>query len=63
MRTLVFSLSVVIFPATALQKALQSLLGVRKSLSQGGEEGRGMGPTGPRMGRALNHKHAIALIK
>lgn len=61
MQTFIFNLKGVIFPAMALQKALQSLLGVRKS--QGSEDGRGMGPTGPRMGRALNHKHAIALIK
>lgn len=53
MRTSVFNLSAVIFPAGALQKALQSLLRVRKWLLQGSEEGRGMGPTGPWMGREL----------
>lgn len=51
------------FLALSQKEALQSLLGVRKWLLQGRREGRGMGPAGPRMGRALNHKQTIALIK
>lgn len=43
MRISVLNLSIVIFLAVALRKALQSLLGVRKSLLQGSREGKGDG--------------------